>query len=316
MDLGFRQSLNVILSYLPRQRRTGLFSATQTQEVQSLVRAGLRNPFLVVVKEKHAESTPLLLNNYYVILQAEEKMPYFLNFLKTQNVHKAILFLPTCACVDYWSDVLKNLPLLELPVMAIHGQMKQKRHKILEKFKNATKAIILTTDLLSRGVDIPEVDWVFQFDPPSNANAFVHRVGRTARQGVEGSAVLFLLPTEEAYIDFLERNQRVKLIQKESENVDEIAKKLLDSLRSQQLADRAIMDKGIRAFVAHVRAYSKHECSLLLRVKVCSYEFFYYFDTKSPFRRSVHVLVKAMSKYKKFHISFSFVHLDISLSDN
>lgn len=71
LDLGFRGSLDTILSYLPRQRRTGLFSATQTRELQSLVRAGLRNPVMVVVKEKQAEATPLLLNNYFTVINAE-----------------------------------------------------------------------------------------------------------------------------------------------------------------------------------------------------------------------------------------------------
>lgn len=67
LDLGFQASLNTILSYLPRQRRTGLFSATQTKEVEALIRAGLRNPVLVSVTEKAAQSTPELLNNYYIV---------------------------------------------------------------------------------------------------------------------------------------------------------------------------------------------------------------------------------------------------------
>lgn len=67
LDMGFRNSLDTILSFLPRQRRTGLFSATQTKEVELLMRAGLRNPVLVTVTEKATQSTPILLNNYYMI---------------------------------------------------------------------------------------------------------------------------------------------------------------------------------------------------------------------------------------------------------
>jgi ATP-dependent RNA helicase DDX55/SPB4 len=71
--------------------------------------------------------------------------------------------------------------------------------------------ILVCTDVMARGIDIPDVSWVLQFDPPSNAEAFVHRCGRTARCGNLGSAVLFLLPTEDAYVNFIEINQKVSL---------------------------------------------------------------------------------------------------------
>lgn len=73
LDLGFKTSLNTILSYLPRQRRTGLFSATQTKEVEALIRAGLRNPVLVSVTEKASQSTPLLLSNYFILTKNNGK---------------------------------------------------------------------------------------------------------------------------------------------------------------------------------------------------------------------------------------------------
>lgn len=100
-----------------------------------------------------------------------------------------------------------------LPVLAIHGKLKEKRKKVLDNFRNAEKALLLCTDVMARGIDIPEVDWVLQWDPPSNASSFVHRVGRTARQGHEGSALICLLENEEAYVDFIQTNQRVKLSQ-------------------------------------------------------------------------------------------------------
>lgn len=73
LDLGFKETINTILAYLPKQRRTGLFSATQTREVQDLIRAGLRNPVLVQVTEKESQATPLLLENYYMVTNADSK---------------------------------------------------------------------------------------------------------------------------------------------------------------------------------------------------------------------------------------------------
>lgn len=161
LDLGFQKSLDTILSYLPRQRRTGLFSATQTKAVEDLIRAGLRNPVLVSVSAKAKESTPLLLKNYYIVTRNDGKLATLLSFIHEKHIRKAMLFLPTCACVDYWSSVFgKILPKQlknELQVMAIHGKMKDKRNKILDSFRKCDNALLLCTDVMARGIDIPEV---------------------------------------------------------------------------------------------------------------------------------------------------------------
>ncbi|GAB0092748.1 RNA helicase [Sergentomyia squamirostris] len=265
LDLGFTTTINTILSYLPRQRRTGLFSATQTKEVTDLMRAGLRNPVVVSVKEKASTSTPILLKNYYMIVEPEEKLRYLLAFIKQKKVQKSMLFLPTCACVEYWSQVLPRL-MKNTNILALHGKMKKQRGKILNKFREATKAILLCTDVLARGVDIPEVDWVLQWDAPSNAASFVHRVGRTARQGQAGNALIILLPTEEAYVDFLKRNQKVALEELSITPKAELTK-ITGIIHEMQIGDRALFDTANRAFVSHIRAYSKHECNLLLRLQ-------------------------------------------------
>lgn len=267
LDLGFEVALNTILSYMPRQRRTGLFSATQTQEVIDLMRAGLRNPVVVSVKEKAAQSTPKLLQNFFMIVEPDMKLLDLLRFIKEKDMQKLILFLPTCACVEYWGDVMPHL-LPEIKVFALHGKMKKKRGKILQRFKESEKAMLLCTDVIARGVDIPEIDWVLQWDPPSNAAAFVHRVGRTARQGNIGNALIVLLPTEDDYVAFLTKNQKVILTEVELDPApaDDLIE-LNKTIHDLQLKDRNLFDKGTRAFVSHIRAYSKHECNLLLNLK-------------------------------------------------
>lgn len=266
LDLGFEVPLNTILSYLPRQRRTGLFSATQTKELTNLMRAGLRNPVVVSVKEKANQNTPKLLQNYYMVVDPEMKLNYLLKFIEEHDVQKAMLFFPTCACVEYWSEILPKL--IDTKILAIHGKMKKKRGKILNKFRELDKVLLLCTDVMARGVDIPEMDWVLQFDPPSNAAAFVHRVGRTARQGSEGNALIMLLPSEIAYVDFLSSNQKVTMKQADIDDTwkDDLPR-INSIIHSMQKSDKSIFDKGTRAFVSHVKAYSKHECNLILRVK-------------------------------------------------
>ncbi|XP_011203881.2 probable ATP-dependent RNA helicase DDX55 homolog [Bactrocera dorsalis] len=269
LDLGFKATINNILNYLPRQRRTGLFSATQTTEVTDLIRAGLRNPVRVSVKEKSNISTPIKLQNFYKIVQPEEKFLSLLHFLRSPLAShvKVMVFFPTCACVEYWMTIMTHF-LPNRCILGIHGKMKNKRKITVEKFRQATDAVLLSTDVLARGLDVPEIDWVVQWDPPANASSFVHRVGRTARQGNEGNALVYLLPTEDAYITFLKINQKVELseLQDVNHNSEEL-EETLQKLHSLQLKDKDVFDKGTRAFVSHVQAYTKHECNAILRLK-------------------------------------------------
>ncbi|XP_051172574.1 probable ATP-dependent RNA helicase DDX55 homolog [Leptopilina boulardi] len=267
LDLGFSDSINAIFSFLPRLRRTGLFSATQTKELQQLIRAGLRNPTLVAVKEKSSVSTPVNLSNNYSIVNSENKFATMVKFIKKHGFNmKYMVFFSTCACVDYFSHVLTVL-LPSFKVLALHGKMKNKRHKIFEEFRNIENGLLACTDVMARGIDIPEVDWVLQFDPPSTASSFVHRCGRTARIGNEGNALLFLLESEDAYIDFIKRNQKVELKEIKTESFDNFATNCLKTMRNLQRNDRLLFDKANRAFVSYTQYYQKHECRLILRLK-------------------------------------------------
>lgn len=268
LDMGFEASINTILEFLPKQRRTGLFSATQTQEVENLVRAGLRNPVRISVKEKgvaasSTQKTPSRLENHYMICKADEKFNQLVHFLRSRQQQKHLVFFSTCACVEYYGKALEAL-VQRVKILCIHGKMKYKRNKIFMEFRKLQSGILVCTDVMARGIDIPEVNWVLQYDPPSNASAFVHRCGRTARIGHGGSALVFLLPMEEAYINFLAINQKCPLqeMSLQRNTVDHLPK-----LRAMALADRAMFEKGMKAFVSFVQAYAKHECSLIFRLK-------------------------------------------------
>ncbi|XP_031622274.1 probable ATP-dependent RNA helicase DDX55 homolog isoform X2 [Contarinia nasturtii] len=237
--LQYSTKINTILKYLPTQRRTALFSATQKKEIQDLIRAGLRNPVLVRIREKATTSTPVRLQNYYMVVEPELKLASLLDFIERKHIEKALIFFPTCACVEYWNEVLPAL-LPKTKCLALHGKMKGGRFKVL------------------------------QWEPPSNAAAFVHRVGRTARQGQHGNALILIQSCEDAYVDFLSRNQNVSLTKVTDiaphEHLIEMAEKCRDTIHRIQLENRSIYDKSNRAFVSHIQAYSKHECNFLLRV--------------------------------------------------
>ena len=216
LELGFERSINTVFSYLPKQRRTGLFSATLTQDVKGLIRAGMRNPVTITVKESHSSShsdltpTPKTLQNYYLVSTADKKMVKLFTLLRQLQDKKIIVFFATCASVSYFATLTKRF-LPSATVLALHGRMHSKRQKCFDTFSSSSGAVLMCTDVMARGVDFPLVDWVIQFDPPSSTKAFVHRCGRTARIGHTGEAIVMLLESEVSYVDFLKLNQHISL---------------------------------------------------------------------------------------------------------
>ena len=163
LSLGFETALNTILGFCPKQRRTGLFSATQTSEVSSLIRAGLRNPAVVVVKDESRtednQRTPSSLENFYLLCEAKTKLTVLLDLLSSRKSEKVMLFAATCACVDYFSLLLRHILSSSFKLFSIHGKMKKKRHKIFSQFRSSPTGIMICTDVMARGIDIPDVDW-------------------------------------------------------------------------------------------------------------------------------------------------------------
>ncbi|XP_062514062.1 ATP-dependent RNA helicase DDX55-like [Corticium candelabrum] len=271
LDMGFETSINTILSYLPKQRQTGLFSATQTSEIEALIRAGLRNPVRVTLREKSSlenvsQRTPTTLKNFYLVCPANQKFSNLVAFVKKHRGEKVMVFMSTCACVEYFAKALNCILKEKMDVLAIHGKMRSKRQKIFARFKSMGSGLLLCTDVMGRGVDIPTVHWVVQYDPPSSATSFVHRCGRTARIGNEGNALLFLMPNEESYIPFLSLNQKVP-VEEFCDDLPQPVPNMVEKLRKLALRDRDILEKGTRAFVSYVQSYNKHECRLIFDVK-------------------------------------------------
>jgi ATP-dependent RNA helicase DDX55/SPB4 len=277
LDLGFKDDLQKILGRLPKQRRTGLFSASVSEAVGEIVRVGLRNPVKIAVKVKSAagddKRTPASLQMSYLLTQPSHKFPALLSLLSQLDPtpQKTIVYLSTCAAVDYFQHILSALLPSQFSLLPLHGKHPPNvRQKNFSKYITAvTPTILLTTDVAARGLDIPQVDLVIQIDPPSDPKVFLHRCGRAGRAGRKGLSVIFLQPgREEDYIPFLEvRKTPISLLKRPEISVtDEDAKLVTSKMRKEVLADRALYDKGQRAFVSWVKAYSKHQASSIFRV--------------------------------------------------
>ncbi|SGY68886.1 BQ5605_C004g02927 [Microbotryum silenes-dioicae] len=203
LEIGFEDEMRQIISILPKENRQSmLFSATQTTKVTDLARMSLRpGPLYINVDSHRDTSTAENLEQGYVVCDSDKRFLLLFTFLRKNLKKKVIVFFSSCKSVQYHGELLNYI---DVPVLDLHGKQKQqKRTNTFFEFCNAPTGILLCTDVAARGLDIPKVDWIIQFDPPDDPRDYIHRVGRTARAGKQGRSLLFLLPSELGFLRFL-----------------------------------------------------------------------------------------------------------------
>ncbi|KAI8331015.1 ATP-dependent RNA helicase HAS1 [Chlamydoabsidia padenii] len=209
LEIGFEEEMAQIIKILPKERQTMLFSATQTTKVSDLARISLKKgPLYINVDERKDTSTAEGLEQGYVVCESDKRFLLLFTFLRKNLKKKVIVFFSSCNSVKYHAELMNYI---DVPVLELHGKQKQqKRTTTFFEFCNADKGILLCTDVAARGLDIPSVDWIVQFDPPDDPRDYIHRVGRTARGGGKGKSLLFLLPSELGFLRYL-KHARVPL---------------------------------------------------------------------------------------------------------
>ncbi|GAA6033414.1 hypothetical protein JCM8097_006739 [Rhodosporidiobolus ruineniae] len=203
LEIGFEDEMRQIVNLLPKENRQSmLFSATQTTKVTDLARMSLRpGPLYINVDSGKDTSTAENLEQGYVVCESDKRFLLLFTFLRKNLKKKVIVFFSSCKSVQYHGELLNYI---DVPVLDLHGKQKQqKRTNTFFEFCNAPTGILLCTDVAARGLDIPKVDWIIQFDPPDDPRDYIHRVGRTARAGKQGKSLLFLLPSELGFLRFL-----------------------------------------------------------------------------------------------------------------
>ncbi|EFE41407.1 hypothetical protein TRV_03842 [Trichophyton verrucosum HKI 0517] len=186
LDLDFGPVLDKILKVLPRERRTYLFSATLSSKVESLQRASLSNPLRVSISSNKYQTVSTLLQSY-IFIPHKYKDIYLVHILNEFPGQTTIIFTRTVNETQRLSILLRALGFGAIP---LHGQLSQSaRLGALGKFRSGSRDILVATDVAARGLDIPAVDLVLNFDLPSDSKTYIHRVGRTARAGKSGRAI-------------------------------------------------------------------------------------------------------------------------------
>ena len=188
LDLNFEEQIDKILKEIPKERHTYLFSATMTSKVQKLQRASVVDPVRIEVSTKY--QTVDKLQQMYLFIPHKFKDTYLVHILNDKAGNSFIVFCSTCVGAERITRMLRNLG---MSAVSLHGQMNQcKRLGALNKFRAKQRTILVATDVAARGLDIPHVDFVLNYDLPNHSKDYIHRVGRTARAGRSGCSVSFV----------------------------------------------------------------------------------------------------------------------------
>ena len=211
LDTGFRTEVRRILSYLPRKekRQTMLFSATIPSGLKAAMREIIRDDFVEVDCVQNGTMstiTNLRVSRSYVILpEMENIIPSIYTILEhatMQKPYKVVVFFPTTRMVSFFASALSDG--FPHPILELHSKKSQSsRNTASENFRLATNAILFTSDVSARGVDYPDVNQVIQIGIPESRDHFIHRLGRTARAGKEGTGLLLLFPFESRFLSEL-----------------------------------------------------------------------------------------------------------------
>jgi len=295
LDIGFERDIKEILAMLKkrseRDRQNILVSATLSGTVETLAGLTLKNPVTIGFdKEDDVRQfvMPSTLSHFVINVKRSLRLVTLIGFLRKQcRKKKSVVFVSTCNEVEYLTTLLEGLEepldaskkLLPFSFFELRGDMEhKKRVQAHGAFCKAKEAILICTDVAARGLDLPEVDWIVQYVPPTDVQTYIHRTGRTARAGRKGQAVLFLDKLESAFVPLLKTHD---IDMKDADVVD-----LLDSLKPLVLGPRqkrlpkpasTIMQEfvenhvdknpvlnsmGILAFQSFVRSYATYPKSV------------------------------------------------------
>jgi len=241
LNQDFEIELNKILRCIPTERRSMLFSATMTKKVAKLQRASLKDPVKVEVSGSYQTVEKLL--QYYLFIPQKFKELYLVHILNEMAGNSFMIFCSTCSATLRLSLMLRSLGFTAIP---LNGQMNQnKRLASLNKFKSKSRSILLATDVASRGLDIPHVDIVINFDIPTHSKDYIHRVGRTARAGRAGKAVTFVSQYDVELYQRIEHllGKKLPLYPSVEEEVMLLGERVAEALRMAKTEMKELDDK-------------------------------------------------------------------------
>ena len=216
LNLGFKDEMSQIFSLLPSKRQNLLFSATLNEKVEEINQILLRNPTIINVtpKENNLENISQLAYS----ISNEKKGPLLRHLIKSGNLKQVLVFTASTYKADNVSDKLRKNG---ISARAIHGKKNQEARKMaLQDFKNGKLRVLVTTDLLARGIDIEYLPHVINYELPRSPKDYIHRIGRTGRAESLGEAITFVAPEDEHHFKIIQKKMKISVERIESNEVD------------------------------------------------------------------------------------------------
>ncbi len=208
LDMGFIPDIIKILKLLPKSRQTLLFSATMANEIKNLTHQFMNNPKQIEVAPP--ASTAQTIDQRKLRLAERDKLPSLISLLQSENINNGLIF---CNRKKDIGMVMKALKGRGIQAEELHGDLDQhQRLRTLQGFRDGVIKLLVCSDVAARGLDIPEVSHVFNLDVPTNAEDYVHRIGRTGRAGRAGKAILFVADDEVEYLAAVEKLIKQKIL--------------------------------------------------------------------------------------------------------
>lgn len=200
LDLGFSKDIKDVLKFIPKKRQTLFFSATISKKIKSLAYDIVRNAIRIQISPKNPVSKNV--EHAVAFIEMDDKRFFLENILKEYEDKKILVFVRTKVRVD---RVVKAMERVQVKTTAMHGGIEQdERFKIFEGFRNGDFNVLITTDVAARGIDIPSVDFVINYDLPDDPENYVHRCGRTGRGTEYGQALSFCSEDETPLLEAIE----------------------------------------------------------------------------------------------------------------
>eukprot|EP00299_Pterocystis_sp_00344_P003486 c14244_g1_i1.p1 GENE.c14244_g1_i1~~c14244_g1_i1.p1 ORF type:complete len:407 (-),score=78.02 c14244_g1_i1:112-1299(-) len=189
LSRGFKDQIYEVFRYLPSTVQVGLFSATMPNEVLDLTTKFMRDPIRILVKRD--ELTLEGIRQFYISIEKEQwKMDTLCDLYETVTITQAIIYCNSRRKVDWLTEQMRGR---DFTVSAMHGEMEMKeREVIMREFRSGSSRVLITTDLLARGIDVQQVSLVINYDLPNNIENYLHRIGRSGRFGRKGVAINFI----------------------------------------------------------------------------------------------------------------------------
>ncbi|MBI3966194.1 MAG: DEAD/DEAH box helicase [Chloroflexi bacterium] len=222
LNMGFLDDVEQIISYLPDERQTALFSATMPPQIVELSRRHLKNPKRVILSTKEALTAPDV-DQFYYQVPRPYKIEALTRLMDLKNPTLALVFCATKRMVD---DLNEELLGRGYRVESLHGDMSQaQRERVIGNARNGRLDVLVATDVAARGIDIPEISHVFNFDLPQDPEYYVHRIGRTGRAGRTGEALTLVAPWEARELRVIERATGATIKRGEVPTIDDLERR-------------------------------------------------------------------------------------------